>query len=583
MKNLFLLLFSFFISSPFVYAQVEDENYGVVYIKLGNLLRRGHQSTLSEYYIKKGLPLVKGKDRFWEASAYEALGLLYRDMAFEEKSQKYLFDALNLYTADKNILAEKAISDILEGAEPNKALFSDFKLANPNNAKEAFHLIKTGATLIEAKQYDLAQACIEKGLLFAKDKNPYWEATAYEYLGMLGWDKDNNQAAAQYYNMAQSRFEKNKNYVSAAILRHLLKAVAETEEIYGGIEVGAKGIKANVIGIVLTKQGEYKVNVKYTETDNNTNLALLHSGDMLSADKLDKAASTVKFYYDKLVSEQNVQSDRIFVVGSSAVAAAKNAEMLKKKILAAFPADIPPAVDFTTSEKETEYDILGVVPDKRRFAAAIIDVGGGNTKLGCLLPEGEKASYSFALQYGSENLQALAKEEQKKGVDFNNAAKNIVRTKIEPNLAANIDRSAALKSRKEIYVVGGAAWALATYLYPQASKETYISLNLADISKLRDMASLMYDKLVNPDLAKINDAATKQQAEQEIKAAKETFNKENLTTASLLLATAANSLNAGATDKKFVFARNGLTAWVSGYAVQYIAEGYKKLKEVEEK
>jgi hypothetical protein len=471
----------------------------------------------------------------------------------------------------------------LEGVEPNKALFADTKVPNPTNAREAFHLMKTGAVLVEAKQYDLAQTCIEKALVFAKDKNPYWEATAYEYLGMLGWDKDNNQAAAQYYNMAQSRFEKNKNYVSAALVRHLLKAVSETEEVYGGIEVGAKGIKANVIGIILTKKGEYKVNVKYTEIDNSNNLALLHSGDMLAVDKLDKAANSVKFYYDKLVNEQNVQADRIFVVGSSSVAAAKNAEMFKKKVLAAFPADIPPTVDFTTAEKETEYDILGVVPDKKRFGAALIDVGGGSTEVGCLLPEGEKTSYAFAVPYGSENLQALVKEEQKKGGDYNNIAKNIVRSKVEPDIVAKIEKSAALKTRKEIYVVGGAAWALASYLYPQFATENYVSLNLADVGKLRDMASLLYDKLTNPDLSKISEVATKQKAEQDIKAVKETFNKETLTAASLLLATATNALHGTATDKKIIFARNGLTAWVSGYAVQYITEGYKKLKEVEEK
>jgi hypothetical protein len=574
----------FFISLTFqANAQVEDENHGVVYIKLANLLRRGHQGTLCEYYAKKGLALVKGKDKFWEASAYEVMGLLYKDQANDELSQKFLLDALNLYVADKNSLAEKAISDILEGTEPNKALFADFKIPTPNKPREAFILMKTGAILIEAKQYELAQTCIEKGLVFAKDKNTYWEASAYEYLGTLGWDKENNQMASQYYNMAQSKFDKNKNFISAALIRHLLKAVSETEEIYGGIEVGAKGIKANVIGIVLTKKGEYITKVKYTEVDNNTSLALTHTGDMLSADKMDKVANTVKFYYDKLVNEQGVSNERIFVVGSSSVAMAKNAEALKKKIFAAFPADIPPTVSFTTIDKEIEYDILGVVPDKKLYNAVMVDGGAGNTEVGCLLPEGEKRTYSFALQYGSENLMNSAKEEQKKGADYNNTIKNIVKTKLEPELTEQIKRSAALKSRKEIYLVGGTAWALATYLYPQSANETYISLNLADVGRLRDMSYLLYDKLTNPDMAKITDNNVKQKATEEVKSAKEVFNKESLSAGALLLATTVNALNDGATDKKIIFARNGLTSWISGYAVQYITDGYKKLKEVEEK
>ena len=255
MRNFFLVFILFIgIISPMYAQQVEDENAGVVYIKLANLLRRGHQSTLCEYYAKKGLALVKGKDKFWEASAYEVMGLLHRDHANDELAQKFLLDALNLYTADKNTLAEKTISDIIEGTEPNKALFADVKITTPLHTRDAFLLIKTGGMLIEAKQYELAKICIEKGLVFAKDKNLYWEASAYEYLGMLGWDKENNQMAIQYYTMAQNGFEKNRNFISVAIIRQLLKAVSETEEIYGGIEIGAKGIKANVIGIVLTKK-----------------------------------------------------------------------------------------------------------------------------------------------------------------------------------------------------------------------------------------------------------------------------------------------------------------------------------------
>ena len=177
----------------------------------------------------------------------------------------------------------------------------------------------------------------------------------------------------------------------------------------------------------------------------------------------------------------------------------------------------------------------------------------------------------------------LAKEDQKKGADYNNALKNIVKSKAEPTIIAEINKSAALKTRKEIYLVGGTSWALATYLYPQLANDTYINLTTADVAKLRDMSSLLYDKLTNPDLSKITDNATKQKATEDLKAVKEVFNKESLSAGALLLATTVNAINNGATDKKIIFARNGLTAWISGYAVQYITDGYKKLKEVEEK
>jgi tetratricopeptide (TPR) repeat protein len=575
MKKFLLSFALLFFAFSAAFAQVNDEDNGVVYIKLANLLRRGHQTTLAQTYIKKGLPLVKGKDKFWEAAAYEIQGLIFRDLGDEENAQKFLLSALNLYTAEKNDLAEKGVSDILEGAEPNKELFAGYTVKTPGSTKEAFRLIKTASLLLEAKQFDIAKSCIEKSISFAKDKNLYWEASAYEHLGFIGWETENNQMAAQYLNMAQRTFQKNKNEVSAAVLKHLVKAVDETEELYGGIEIGSKGIKAMVLGVVLNKKGEYVVNTKFLETNSKAELSV-KAGEMMANDKMEEAAWSVKFFYEKLLNEYGVADDRIFIVGSSAVASAKNAEALKSKIKASFPGDKNKLLHFTTPEQETEYGILGLVPDKKRFSAVLADIGGGNTVIGCMLSEGDKKTNSFALPYGSDNLQAMAKAS---GGDFNSAAKNIHRAKIEPELSAKIAASAVLKSRKDIYISGGGAWALTACLFPEKSTEQYVTLSVADVNKFRDMAALMYEKAVNPDLAKIADGKVRENAKADLDKVKEAFDKQTLTTATILLASAVNSLNGDAKDKKVIFARNGISARVMGFAVQFITDEYSRLSE----
>jgi hypothetical protein len=77
-------------------------------------------------------------------------------------------------------------------------------------------------------------------------------------------------------------------------------------------------------------------------------------------------------------------------------------------------------------------------------------------------------------------------------------------------------------------------------------------------------------KLLNPK----SKYCYSKKATADIQQVKEVFDKESLATGALLLATAANNLNGTATDKKFIFARSGLSAWISGYAVQYITDGY---------
>jgi len=130
--------------------------------------------------------------------------------------------------------------------------------------------------------------------------------------------------------------------------------------------------------------------------------------------------------------------------------------------------------------------------------------------------------------------------------------------------------------------MGGAAWGLATYLYPQFINETYVPLATADVNRYKDMSMLMYDKLIKPDLAKIKDEQVRQKAQEDVDKMGQAFSKESLKTAALLLSTVVSEYNQPKGDKAFYFARSGMTGWIAGYTVHYIAETYKKLKEVDE-
>jgi len=419
----FLLLYSLSGISVFAQTKAQEGSYSL-YIKLGNLLRRGSQIELGEYYIKKGLSAVKNKDRYWEATAYENLGLICRERGDEEGANKYFLDALNLYNLEKLSISEKAIYDLMEGKEANKDIFKDYKISPPSSPREAFINIKTANTLIEAKQYDIAQQLLQQALPTVKDVNIYWEASAYEYLGMLGWETDNNVLAGQYFNLAIQKYSKLNCNISVAVLRHLLQSVEQKEELYGGIEVRSKNIRMSVIGIRLTKSGEYEFDIKHAEADNSQMLAPIKQGDLIPTNDITSGANIVRFYTDKLMSEFDIPQDRIFVVGSSAIAMAKNTDALRRKIQSAF-ANFPPNVEFVTPEQEVEYDIMGSLPASSRYTSAVVDVSSGNIKVGCMTPpdeNGVKKVFSFSVPYGAENFKELV--QQQKG-DFNSTAKQL--------------------------------------------------------------------------------------------------------------------------------------------------------------
>lgn len=579
LKIILVLLFLPFLSG---FAQSLQESNAIIYIKLGNSLRRTHQNQLAEAYIKRGLATIKGKDKFWEATAYEHLGLIYRDMGDEEKASQHFLQASNLYSTNKDALAEKAIGDLIEGIEASPTLFQDSKIAPPKSVVEAIKLIKTANTLIEAKQYILAQSALEIGLAASKD-NKYWEASAYEYLGFLALETGKNTQAMQHFKSAQEKYLKLSNFLSVEIMQNMLRRADQTEDVYAGIEIGSKGIKASVIGIKINKDGEYKFNIKFTEVDNSQVIAPTHVGDMIPVDKMESAGRIIKYYHEKIQNDFSIQPDRIFIVGSSAVATAKNTDALRKKIQDAF---FNPSlkIDFVNPNQELEYDILGTIPDKKLFSASLIDLGAGSLKGGCLLQSTteERKTFSFNSPYGAETFKELIKEEQKKTKgEYSNTAKALLTAKVENGNKNEIAKNGAFKNRKEVYLIGGVVWAMATYLLPQSAEEPYVNITTADIGKIRDLSALAYDKLINPDLSKVS-GSVQEKAKEDINKAKEVFNKESLIAGSLLLASITNELNQPIADKKFFFARGGLTGWISGYTVHFISENYKKLKEIPE-
>ncbi|HTL07520.1 MAG TPA: tetratricopeptide repeat protein [Chitinophagaceae bacterium] len=131
MRKYIFLLFT----GLLVMASLQSQDYykkinnALRYIKLGNTLREAQQYDLSEKYLRQGLQMITEQgDKYWEAATYENLGLLYKDQDKPEDAARYFNKALTLYRQLKMSLSEKALEQMLTGAEGREQNYAGIEI-----------------------------------------------------------------------------------------------------------------------------------------------------------------------------------------------------------------------------------------------------------------------------------------------------------------------------------------------------------------------------------------------------------------------------------------------------------------------
>lgn len=575
-KILLLLVFGLTSLFPdFSFAQQKEKEAKVVlHTQLGYLLRKTHRNDLAFENVKKGLEIAKAeKDMYWEGVAYEYIGLIYKERGDSESASNYFYKALEKYQTQNYDLAAAAVSDLIDGETPTADLYKSLKINAPATAKESFVQIRTAFTLIEAGQFEMAEKVLKQNLEYVKGKNYYWEATANEGLGLLYRQTDKIVDASQYFTKSQQGFDYLKLALSSYAIQNLLRSVQGQEEVYGGIEIGAKGIITSVVGITIDKNGFYKYNVKYSETDNSKNL--INPNGILSAETVAWAAGVVEKSYNFLGTSFELPSEKIFIVGSSGLRLLKAPEVIAKKIQSSLG---NVKVEILTPEKEAEMLLKGIMPDKMRYTACLADIGSGNVKGGYWVVEKDQL-VPFTADFGTESFHEMIDKERKAGKgDYGTLAKNMAQGKIKPIFQNEFNTKPILRTRKEMCLTGGIVWAMATYLKPETINDPVVSIKVDDIAKFKNMANISYDKLTKPDLSKLS-GDSRAKAEKDLASLQSIFNKENIVAGSQIMDVLTAEFNQPEPNKNFYFLRYGYVGWVTGYIVQYLDGKYRSYKD----
>jgi Tetratricopeptide repeat len=440
----------------------------------------------------------------------------------------------------------------------------------------ALRYIKVGNTLREAQQYDLSEKYLRQGLqIITEQGDKYWEAAAYENLGLLFKDQDKAEDATRYFNKALVIYRQLKMTLSEKALEQMLTGAEGKEQLYAGIEIGAKGVKLSVLSVQLNSNGEVEYVLKSDSSVNPEPAAMTPQSQQETADALKKFMDVAKTRY-------GINNDRLYIVISSGL----KLELDKKNKLAEFISSVTPAnaptgftIQSVSSAEEAELAVLGTVPPKRRFSTSLIDVGSNKTNGGYFMD----ASQSFDAVYfpvGTKSFVKMIKNKNPFNInEFARVGENLWRDSLGQIVRDELGRRAGLKNRSATYLGGGIVWCMATYLYPEKVNDNYVELTPDAIRRFRIMLLSNYEKTIQPDLSAISNETLLMDARKTISRAQNTYDQESLIAGAVWIEGLMKELNATQPVKRFYFSKYAYVGWISGYISRAVAEEYKKKNE----
>lgn len=445
---------------------------------------------------------------------------------------------------------------------------------------EALRYIKVGNTYREVDEYNLSEYYLNKAINLITTKFPtqkYWEASAYENLGLLHRDHNEPEEAQKYFLKALDIFQKNNYAASVRAIQKLMTSVDNKDEYYAGIDVGATGIKLSVLGAKLnakTKKIEFKVAKKFKNA--NVNMGVKN----MSAYK-EGAQAIAHFVNDSLASFK-IPSERVIIALSSGLVGriGQDTVLLKEEIKTAI-GNPNQKIDIVDYIREAELTIRGAIPQSQWYQSTVIDIGSGNSKGGYYQKPLKVGDFPKMMGIEFPGTKTFASAVEKK-YDPKNLQEYITAIDAESrDLALQIrrdfdERRQEMKRRKRVYLLGGASYVTNMLTVPDSVKEVSITMNQNIINNFKRKAVTDINLLRNPDLSNIKDASIKSLAETRIGEINNNIfpRDEDIISAAHLVYAFASEVTRSLPAKEIIFLNGTDTAWITGLIRQTIENQY---------
>jgi hypothetical protein len=365
---------------------------------------------------------------------------------------------------------------------------------------------------------------------------------------------------------------------TATVAKKSKPATETTAHYYGAVDLGSKGTKASLYSFVTEEEGSNPV-VEFSKVVNTKLVSSMEDGKFTkegiadTADAVKKVVDAMKGF----AAEHNLAVDVYYVVGSSGVAKGKNKEDLVKAVKDATGIDM----DFVDAAQEGYYGLISAMPVSRRPVSMYVDIGSGNSKLGCLVGEMDIKNFKSAeIPYGSVSGRNEALK--RNPTDLNAGIASLV-----ADVSASYEKQSrdvpCLRNRQRVYWTGGAAWATATFTHPERALNGWVVITKQDLDKfiarLKDGSwnqkdpVFPFSKEVPQDkqkaaAKKAREAAIRTQALKDRADVQNVFVREDLLTGVSIMRAILNSSNPSASVR---FVRSG--NYIYGYALEKYREG----------
>ncbi|HMV49182.1 MAG TPA: hypothetical protein PLD20_19515 [Blastocatellia bacterium] len=360
-------------------------------------------------------------------------------------------------------------------------------------------------------------------------------------------------------------------------VRAQTSVASEPGMLYGGIEVGSKGIKATAIRVSENEEG-YSVKLIYAEVVNTTVMQL--KDNKFAPEVVRDTVAAVGRLMARMKDEYKVPLERINVIGSSGLRADNPEDLIN-----AVREKTGKSLTFLDVESEVQLSIVGTIPQRyrtrngtwadNRGISMLLDVGSGNTKGGYQvirqIPTGD-ADYDYVtvgipkgtVSFTNEINQAAGESADLPA--FARKAKELSPVSVRAALRKEMERKPGLVNRQRVYLTGGIVWAMATLLHPE-DRRTFVPITSEEIDmfyRLVTSDAQSLQKLLNPNLTRrISNPQTRLEAEKEIESVRNAFSPRNLIAGAEILKAVKNDFNL--TGKRVRFARYGYLSWILSY------------------
>jgi hypothetical protein len=129
-------------------------------------------------------------------------------------------------------------------------------------------------------------------------------------------------------------------------------------------------------------------------------------------------------------------------------------------------------------------------------------------------------------------------------------------------LNKEVQKKPAYINRNNVFLLGGAVWALTTLQKPEQINESYVKLTAKNIEDFLNNLKKNPDKALNPDISRLK-PEIKQQAQKQIEKVKDVFTVDNLNSGLSLLSAISKELKFS--SKQIMFPRYG--NWLIGFVM----------------